>query len=162
MALVSLPGLPLGPLTVNAALHLGIFWLGIWLARRGPLPSGTLAAVTALAVFVGVQVLSFHLPVHTATVQVVAALLSLSFVVVMNAPGGDGGAPGRLVARLGQLSMPIYLAHTLFTAATRIVLIRFSDSPALHLTLGTLAGLIGPVLLYYGLRRLGATRLAGF
>ena len=162
MGFVSLPGLPFGPMTVNAALHLGIFLLGIWLARRGPLPSGPAAALMALLVFVAVQVVSFGLPVHTLTVQIVAALLSLAFIVMMNSPRGDGGAVGRLLITLGQLSLPIYLAHTLFTAATRIVLIRVTDSPLLHLGLGVLAGLIGPVLLYYVVRRLGLIRVAGF
>jgi fucose 4-O-acetylase-like acetyltransferase len=162
MALVSIPGLPIGPLTVNAALHLGIFLLGIWLARRGPLPSGLLAGCVALGVFVGVQVLSFGLPVHTGTVQAVAALLCLSFVVVLNTPRGAGGAAGALLETLGRLSMPIYLAHTLFTAASRIVLFKFTDSPEIHLGVGTLAGIIGPILLYHAARRIASPRVFGF
>ncbi|MBY6119756.1 acyltransferase [Mameliella alba] len=160
--LVSLPGLPLGPLTVNAALHLGIFLLGIWLARQPPLPSGLPVALKAMTVFVLVQLVSFALPETVLGFQVVAALLSLCFVVLMNAPQGDGGRLGRVLERLGQLSMPIYLAHTLFTAATRIVLFKFTTDATVHLVMGTLAGLIGPVLLYYALRRIASPRLLGF
>jgi len=162
IVLVAVPGLPLGPLTVDAALHLGIFWLGVWLARLGPLPSGGVVALLALAIFAGVQAASFHLPVTIITIQVIATLLSLSFIVMMNAPHGEGAAPWRMLAWLGRLSLPIYLAHTVFSAATRIFLMPLTENPVVHLTLGTLAGVIGPILLYHGLRRVGATRLAGF
>lgn len=159
MALVSLPGLPLGPLTVNAALHLGIFLLGIWLARAGPLPSGSPARLKALTLFVIVQFISLALPENVATFQGIAAVLSLCFVVMLNA---RLGAFGQLLVRLGQLSMPIYLAHTLFTAATRIALFKVTEDPAVHLMLGTLAGLVGPVLLFYALRAVASPRLLGF
>ncbi|SNS49264.1 acyltransferase family protein [Antarctobacter heliothermus] len=159
MAVVSLPGLPLGPLTVNAALHLGIFLLGIWLARAGPLPSGMPTRLKALTVFVVVQFISFGLPENILAFQVIAATLSLCFVVMLNA---RLGVLGRLLVRLGQLSMPIYLAHTLFTAATRIVLFKVTDDPTLHLAFGTLAGLIGPVVLYYTVRAVASPRLLGF
>ncbi|WP_305969820.1 MULTISPECIES: acyltransferase family protein [unclassified Mameliella] len=160
--LVSLAGLPLGPLTVNAALHLGIFLLGIWLARQPPLPSGVPMALRALTVFGVVQLVSFSLPQTVLGFQVVAALLSLCFIVMMNAPQGDGGRLGRMLERLGQLSMPIYLAHTLFTAATRIVLFKLTTDVMVHLVLGTVAGLIGPVVLYYAARRVASPKLPGF
>jgi fucose 4-O-acetylase-like acetyltransferase len=54
-----------------------------------------------------------------------------------------------LVRRLGELSLPIYLASTFAMAGTRIALqhgLKFSD-PATHLILGTAAGLIFPVVL---------------
>tara|TARA_R100000750_G_scaffold23831_1_gene15533 strand:+ start:4918 stop:5913 length:996 start_codon:yes stop_codon:yes gene_type:complete len=159
MAIVSLPGLPLGPLTVNAALHLGIFLLGIWLARAGPLPSGVPVRLKALTVFVIVQFISFGLPENVVAFQVIAAVLSLCFVVMLNAPLG---ALGHFLVRLGRLSMPIYLAHTLFTAATRIALFKITDDPTLHLVLGTCAGLIGPVVLYYAVRAVASPRLLGF
>ncbi len=158
-AVVSLPGLPLGPLTVNAALHLGLFCLGVWLARAGPLPSGPSAGLKALSVFALVQIVSFALPESVLAFQVVAAALSLCFVVMLNA---RFGALGQLLVRLGQLSMPIYLAHTLFTAATRIGLFKVTDDPMLHLALGTVAGLIGPVALYYAVRAVASPRVLGF
>lgn len=159
MAIVSLPGLPLGPLTVNAALHLGIFLLGIWLARAGPLPSGLPVALKALTLFVLIQLTSFAIPDTVAGLQIVAAALSLCFIVMLNAPLGRAG---EMLSWLGRLSMPIYLAHTLFSAATRIVLIRFTEDPTAHLVLATLAGLIGPALVYYALRLVGSPRILGF
>lgn len=159
MAAVAIPGLPLTQITVNAALHLGLFFLGIWLARLGTLPSGTPVVLKALTVFTLVQVVSFGLPQSVLALQAVAALLSLSFILMVQ---GTGGALLRLAVRVGQLSMPIYLAHTVFTAGTRMVLSKLTTDPALHLVLGTLAGLIGPVLLYLAVRRIMSPRLLGF
>ncbi|MBY6114341.1 acyltransferase [Mameliella alba] len=162
MAVVSLPGLPLGPLTVNAALHMGLFFLGVWLARAGRLPSGPSTALKALTVFVVVQLVSFALPESVWAFQLVAALLSLSFILLMPPWSGTGGAVARLLVRLGQLSMPIYLAHTLFTAASRIALFKVTTDPVIHLAVGTVAGLVGPVLLYFAVRSVASPRLLGF
>ena len=61
------------------------------------------------------------------------------------------------VRLLGCYSLEIYVAHTIFTAATRIVLLRGVriDNPLLHLALGTAAGLIGPLVLALACERLG-------
>jgi peptidoglycan/LPS O-acetylase OafA/YrhL len=67
------------------------------------------------------------------------------------------------LSRLGQLTLPIYLTHILFTAATMIALDRAGiDSLALHLAAGTTLGLVGPVALYLLARRLGMTAVVGF
>ena len=48
----------------------------------------------------------------------------------------------------GQASMMIYLAHTLFTAPLRVVLLQFDvTSPVLHVVLGTGIGVLGPLAL---------------
>ena len=53
----------------------------------------------------------------------------------------------RWLARIGTASYAIYLFHVFFTAATRIVLHRVGvDVLPLHLTLGLLMGVAGPVL----------------
>ncbi|AHE32258.1 acyltransferase [Burkholderia pseudomallei] len=64
---------------------------------------------------------------------------------------------------LGFASMPIYLAHILATAATRIALVTLGivDVGA-QLALGTFAGVLGPTLLYALALRAGTARLAGF
>ena len=55
----------------------------------------------------------------------------------------------RFWAFLGARSMEIFLAHIMFTAATRIVLNRLGIlDPWTHLALGIIAGLVGPVLLW--------------
>ncbi|KVK77059.1 acyltransferase family protein [Burkholderia sp. MSMB1498] len=64
---------------------------------------------------------------------------------------------------VGFASMPIYLAHILATAATRIALVRLGvvDVDA-QLALGTLAGIAGPMLFYALVLRAGMARLVGF
>jgi fucose 4-O-acetylase-like acetyltransferase len=53
------------------------------------------------------------------------------------------------VRRLGELSLQIYVAHIIFTAGVRIVLLKFLhiDSVALHVVVGTVAGVLFPVAL---------------
>ncbi|AIT19832.1 acyltransferase family protein [Burkholderia thailandensis E254] len=64
---------------------------------------------------------------------------------------------------VGFASMPIYLAHILATAATRIALVKIGIvDVGVQLALGTLAGVAGPMLLYALALRSGAARLAGF
>ncbi|AJY44261.1 acyltransferase [Burkholderia humptydooensis] len=64
---------------------------------------------------------------------------------------------------VGFASMPIYLAHILATAATRIALVRLGIvEVGVQLALGTLAGIVGPMLLYALALRTGVARLAGF
>ena len=89
-----------------------------------------------------------------------AAILSYLFCLIIGAL--PASALTRLFVQLGLLSMPIYLAHTIFTVGMRTVLFKFTEAATPHLILGTIAGLIGPALLYYGLRRISLTRVAGF
>ncbi len=161
--LVSVPGLPVSPLTVDAAVHLGTFLFGVWLARCGPLPGGRTMALLALAGFVAVEWISLYLPPdNILVVQVLGIVLSFCFILLMNAPRGAGAGGWHLLVWLGQLALPIYLAHTIFSAATRIVLVRVTEDPFVHLGLATLAGLVGPILLFYLLRRTGLLRLTGY
>jgi len=71
-------------------------------------------------------------------------------------------APGWLVA-LGQLTMPIYLSHILFTSGIRIALLKLgiANTPT-HIILATMLGVLGPLILYVAARRLGLDRAAGF
>ena len=53
-------------------------------------------------------------------------------------------------------------SHTLFSAGTRAVLGHFTLDLTLHMTLGTLAGIIGPLILYAAIRRVGRPSWIGF
>lgn len=54
----------------------------------------------------------------------------------------------RPLAHLGTVSMVVFLAHLLFTPTTRIVLSRLGvTDPTVHVVLGTVAGVVGPLLL---------------
>lgn len=56
---------------------------------------------------------------------------------------------------LGRYSMPIFLTHILFTAGLRIMLLSLLDvnSVVLHITLGTILGLVLPIGLYRFLKK---------
>ncbi|MGC6488491.1 MAG: hypothetical protein ACON4Z_12665 [Planctomycetota bacterium] len=88
-------------------------------------------------------------------------LLSVCFVTAV-----AGLRPGRLLralAALGQGSMAIYLAHTIFSAALRAVLVKVGvvDETA-HVLLGTAVGLGAPMVLYGITQRLGVSKYLGF
>ncbi|MFN3578610.1 MAG: hypothetical protein ACK4TJ_16740 [Tabrizicola sp.] len=50
----------------------------------------------------------------------------------------------------------------MFSAGTRAVLARFSQDLTLHMIAGTLAGIIGPLLIYAVIRRIGRPSWIGF
>jgi len=62
-----------------------------------------------------------------------------------------------LLALLGQLSMPIYLAHVIAAAAVRILMQKFVGVTdfSIHLILGMVVGLTIPVMLYKAANRFG-------
>lgn len=69
----------------------------------------------------------------------------------------------RLLRYLGLYSLPIFLAHTVFSAAFRIGLLSqgVEDLPV-HLVGATVVGLAGPIVLARVSQHLGASRLLGF
>ena len=92
----------------------------------------------------------------TVTLSVAVVQVGLTFWFVRM-----GGAEGVAAATL--LSMAIYLAHVLFSAGTRIALEQLGvESIDMHVLAGTLAGVAGPVAMYFALKRFGLTRLFGF
>ncbi|WP_224242681.1 acyltransferase family protein [Hyalangium gracile] len=64
------------------------------------------------------------------------------------------------IVYLGSISMPLYLFHIYFVSGLRLVLVRVQpEAPlALHLVLGTIVGLLGPLSLYLLLKRNRAFR----
>ncbi len=72
-----------------------------------------------------------------------AAVLAVSRLI-SQLPGS------RRLAFVGEQSLQIFVAHIVFAAGTRIVLVRLGvDSLVLQAILGTLAGVIGPLALYW-------------
>ncbi|SFH93541.1 acyltransferase family protein [Albimonas pacifica] len=82
-------------------------------------------------------------------------LLALAAAVgLLLAIRGSALGRSRWAASLGRASLFIYLAHTVFSSATRIALLRAGiEDPALHVALGVAAGIAGPLLLAPLLRR---------
>nr|WP_274617541.1 acyltransferase [Nesterenkonia sp. AY15] len=66
------------------------------------------------------------------------------------------GHRARWLARIGELSLVIFVAHIFFTASTRIVLGMLGvEALAVHVALPTLGGVIGPLMIYAVAQRLG-------
>ncbi len=65
---------------------------------------------------------------------------------------------GRLLEKWGRLSLEIYVAHTIFSAALRILLAKALGVTDwnVHLVSGVFVGLYGPIVLAMGARRFGA------
>lgn len=152
--------LPWTEWTVSVGEHLGVFLLGMAMAHLNVKAVSKQMLLALCALFVGVETIVLFSDETPLRVVVTAALLAVAAAVLC--AHLTTGAACRWLATLGGLSMAIYLAHTLFSVATRIVLSRFTEDPAPHLILGTLAGLIGPILLYHSLRRIAPPRVFGF
>jgi fucose 4-O-acetylase-like acetyltransferase len=149
--------------TFGAATFAGAFLIGLALGPLGWRPHGALALVSAVMVFQVLQVLSFQLPPSLITRQLLGIVLALAFLAVLRITVPKLTAqPVRLLAYLGVYSMGIYLAHTIFSAGTRAVLGRFTVDLTLQMVAGTLIGIIGPLILYAVIRRVGRPSWIGF
>lgn len=97
-------------------------------------------------------------------------MVALSAIAVLGFAGAVAGvtaslSPGLvgILARLGSLTMPIYLAHIVALAAARIGLTKLGIGDlTTHIVVGTLVGILLPLLLYAVSVRTGAERLLGF
>jgi fucose 4-O-acetylase-like acetyltransferase len=157
--------LPLGlnPWTFGAATYAGAFLTGLALGQTVWRPKGTTSLLVAALVFIGLQALSFQMP-HTLLIRqilgIVLALAALAMIRILFT--GQSTKALRLLVWLGVSSMGIYLAHTIFSAGTRAVLGRFTQDLSLHMIAGTLAGIIGPLIIYAIIRRIGRPSWIGF
>lgn len=80
----------------------------------------------------------------------VTAVIALSLLI-------DKTKVGAAIQFLGRYSLEIYVAHTIASAGVRIALLKFGNisDPALHLVLGTVAGLGLPIALALLLEKVG-------
>ncbi len=148
---------------IGGARHYAPFFvLGMMFGAAGRLSdirprTGILSAVLAIGLFAAWPGLSGT----PSTDLLLRLLLSAAFIIAF------AGLCARFPAThwlslLGVASMAIYLGHTLFSATVREALLFFGETNwALHLMFGTLAGLVGPLLLLWVARRTGTARLLG-
>lgn len=151
----------------TAIQHLPFFVLGMLLglyrdAFARHLGSSAGLALAGLAVF---ALLVATAPAWGASagpaLPVVQALTCLALLVPLAWMGAAG--PGAALAVLGAASLPIFLAHTIFSAGLReALLLAGLAGPGLHLLLGTLIGLAGPYLLLRLAQRWRVTGWLGF
>lgn len=153
----------LNPWTFGALTYAGAFLVGLALGPNGLAAKGLPTFALSAAGFIGLKVLSFQTPVELLNREILGILLSLTFLGMVRAACARGTGPAlRLLAFLGVASMGIYLAHTIFSAGIRTVLGRFTQDVTLHMIAGTLIGLIGPLILYILIRRIGRPSWIGF
>lgn len=87
-----------------------------------------------------------------------AFLLSFAGLQALHAGRGLGW-----LKILGPASMAIYVSHIIFTAAARIALSKAGISDVTtHVVMGTAAGVLVPLALYFAVKRVKLERLAGF
>lgn len=83
----------------------------------------------------------------------VTALAAIGLVMQLSAQLSTYGH--QFLLRLGQLSMPIYLAHIIFASGLRIVLVKLGiEHSWLHILAGTTVGIVGPIVLFALSKRL--------
>ena len=149
--------------TFGALTYAGAFLTGLALGPAGLPARGLATLAIAAAAFIGLQAASFQVPATLLTSQLLGIALSLAFLAIVRVACAQGTGPAlRLLAFLGVSSMGIYLAHTIFSAGTRVVLSRLTQDVSLHMVVGTLAGIIGPLVLYVVIRRIGRPSWIGF
>lgn len=136
---------PLGMLIYYAAgLFLHAHLRGIVARLSQPLVLLVTAAGLGVAIYVSKQLGGFGTPT-----VVYAAFLGILLVLLLAQQLPDKGL-WRVFELLGLASMPIYLVHVFATAGTRMVLNKLHvDSVAIHLVVGTLAGLALPLIMFY-------------
>lgn len=146
----------------NTVIYLPPFFAGIafaMLAGQRALMHKVLILPGFLAFIAAEAVVFAGLATDNTVVATAAmALACLGFIAVF-----ANLALGTAVATLGQQTMPIYLTHVIFSAATRLVLLRLGvDALSAHLAVGTVAGLVGPLALVWLAKRWGLSGWIGF
>ena len=156
---------PLADYWIGPAIHhLPYFVIGLILGRmqletrvRG------WGMVAALAVFAVTVALFPQLYAAGVPFLATATVLSLAATVFFAGLGEGGGLLRRALTYAGERSMAIFLSHVIFQAALRAVLLKIGvTSVPLHLILGTMAGLILPIVLNDVAIRLKIVRFLGF
>ena len=154
LAVVLLLGnvVPYSPYRLGVLPSAPYFFLGALWSRLGPIPGSRAAAIAAIAIFIAVeaQIILSGAPASVALALLVGLVLLVSVLIVVRALTPLGGPVLRLLQMLGVNSMAIYLMHTVFSAATRIGLLKVigTSNLALHLLCAVLAGLFLPLLIY--------------
>lgn len=121
------------------------------------------AAFSGIVIFVvGILAIIFFQPnTYNVTIGTFLALSLIAPIILISKNYGDT-IWGRILAFIGTVSMAIYVMHTMFSASFRILLLELGvDDLVVHLALGIMAGVFGPLIIYLFVRRLGALRITG-
>ncbi len=150
----------------NTVIYLPPFFAGIafaMLAGHGALLRKGLILPGVVAFIAAETLVLSGATANTVWLATLATTLACAgFVVIFaNLPVAARIAPWLVM--LGQYTMPIYLSHVIFSAATRLVLRRLgTEDLNTHMLLGTLAGGLGPLALLWFAKHTGLSRAVGF
>lgn len=113
------------------------------------------------ALFVVVVWLAPVWPDHRVVVLILQTLVCISLLIVIVSITHRFAL--RWLVLLGVVSLPIYVAHTIFSAGFREFMLRVGlEDPVFHLVLGTVIGLVGPFVMWLLVRRTRAAVWLGF
>ena len=155
---LSVPSVLFGPLVEHLPYLLAGIAVGGLAARR---PSGVLAMLCAVA-FAG---LLWALGGQKASVLHSLALVLLACIAWRHLDNGraEDGLLLRGLRYLGQISMVVYLTHTIFSAAVRIGMVSLGLADPLNVLLWTtVVGIVAPIALLWSVRRMRLTKVLGF
>lgn len=160
LVIFALPPGPSAPWIVSAMTFGPYFALGILFARVPSAASGPGLALPALAGFLACAGAAALLSPGPFGGLALGAGATLGLVLAVRATVRASRGPLQL---LGEASLAIYVAHVIFTAGTRILLSALGvEGLWVHLALGCLFGILGPLLAFLAARRAGLERLCGF
>lgn len=152
---------------VGAALYYAPFLvLGHLWREAAAAPAGRTGLLGGV-LFVGAESLALALPERTAGLfgLALSALAVLGAVLVVRAVHArvPGTAPVRWLARLGALSLPVYLAHVIVLGGVRTAALRLGlHDLAAQVLLGTVVATLAPLLLHRLAVRAGRAAALGF
>jgi peptidoglycan/LPS O-acetylase OafA/YrhL len=147
----------------EAALYAPFFALGMVIGSFRLPPKAPAAAAWISAAILAATLLLLPLDyMASGVLRLIAGGLLSACVIVVVAGLGDGRISSWLET-LGRCSMAIYLAHTIFSAALRALLVKAGviDETA-QMLLGTAVGLGAPMALFWAAQRLGVSKYLGF
>jgi len=105
------------------------------------------AGFGCLAVFIALSVLVYILELNFYGVSFLIGLLGCASVVLIISIIYAGDKQSRFFGFLAEYTMPIFLMHTLFAAALRIVLLKVGiDNAIIHIVFGIAISFIGPII----------------
>ena len=155
----------LSPWFYTAISYAPFFLLGAAMSGLRGLRLPVWLGLVTFAVFVAVVVSSLYVP-NSSIVHLVigsaATIFLCSTIMAFEAPFLSHRSV-TWIGWLGTASLAIYVSHTIFSAATRIVLVKIGVTDlSVHMVVGTLAGLLLPAALYVAARRMGLSGVLGF
>jgi fucose 4-O-acetylase-like acetyltransferase len=126
-----------------------------WIVGLRAAPPALLGTTAAVSGGLIVTAAPYHLHVYLFVAPVLAAIGITGTIAAALLAERSGACAW--IRRLGSLTLPIYLAHIVFAAATRLFLERVLRVEDLwtHVILGCAIGLVGPVILALCSRQLG-------